>query len=59
MVCATLLPATACDETDLDLTVGMFLWARLVLDYLTTNIFHSRHEITTAIDTLPRKLSEL
>ena len=39
--------------------LGMFLWARLVLDYLATNIFHSRHEITAAIDTLPRELSEL
>jgi hypothetical protein len=39
--------------------LGMFLWARLVLDYLATNIFHSRHEIIAAIDTLPRKLSEL
>ncbi|KAH8747114.1 NACHT domain protein [Hyaloscypha sp. PMI_1271] len=36
---------------------GMFLWARLVLDYLATNIFHNRHEITAAIDTLPRELS--
>ena len=39
--------------------LGMFLWARLVLDYLVVNIFYSRHEITAAIDTLPRKLSEL
>jgi hypothetical protein len=39
--------------------LGMFLLARLVLDYLATNIFHSRHEVTAAIDTLPRKLSEL
>jgi hypothetical protein len=39
--------------------LGMFLWARLVLDYLATNIFHSRGEITAAINTLPRKLSEL
>ncbi|KAE9369182.1 NACHT domain protein [Stipitochalara longipes BDJ] len=37
---------------------GMFLWARLVLDCLATNIFHNRHEITAAIDTLPRELSE-
>lgn len=39
--------------------LGMFLWARLVLDYLATNIFHNHHEITAAINTLPRKLSEL
>ncbi|KAH7360362.1 NACHT domain protein [Rhexocercosporidium sp. MPI-PUGE-AT-0058] len=37
---------------------GMFLWARLVLDYVATNIFHSRHEITDAINTLPRELSQ-
>ena len=37
----------------------MFLWARLVLDYLAANIFHNRGEITAAINTLPRKLSEL
>ena len=37
----------------------MFLWARLVLDYLATNLFHTRHEITAAIDTLPRELTKL
>ncbi|KAL5313042.1 hypothetical protein ACEPPN_019469 [Leptodophora sp. 'Broadleaf-Isolate-01'] len=51
------------DLTDLGRSVarkadGMFLWARLVIDYLATNIFHSCHEITAAIDTLPHKLSE-
>ncbi|KAI0466178.1 hypothetical protein F4859DRAFT_334509 [Xylaria cf. heliscus] len=35
---------------------GMFLWARLVLDYLTHNIFYSSQEIREAVDTLPRKL---
>ena len=37
----------------------MFLWARLVLDYLATNMFFNRDEILKAADTLPRKLSEL
>ncbi|KAK3989052.1 hypothetical protein QBC44DRAFT_242404 [Cladorrhinum sp. PSN332] len=37
---------------------GMFLWARLVLDYLSTNIFYNREEILRAADSLPRKLSE-
>jgi hypothetical protein len=37
----------------------MFLWARLVLDYLTHNMFYSSQEIRDAVDTLPRKLAEL
>ncbi|RWA04744.1 hypothetical protein EKO27_g10361 [Xylaria grammica] len=37
---------------------GMFLWARLVLDYLTNNMFYSSQEIREAVDTLPRKLAE-
>ncbi|KAI1173581.1 hypothetical protein F4777DRAFT_557344 [Nemania sp. FL0916] len=37
---------------------GMFLWARLVLDYLTHNMFYSGQEIREAVDTLPRKLAE-
>ncbi|KAI3340581.1 hypothetical protein F4824DRAFT_487048 [Ustulina deusta] len=37
---------------------GMFLWARLVLDYLTHNMFYSSQEIREAVDTLPRKLAE-
>ncbi|KAI8950616.1 hypothetical protein F4801DRAFT_590286 [Xylaria longipes] len=37
---------------------GMFLWARLVLDYLTHNIFYKSQEIQEAVDTLPRKLAK-
>lgn len=37
----------------------MFLWARLVLDYLSTNIFYSLEEVRQAVDVLPNKLSEL
>ncbi|KAK4164614.1 hypothetical protein QBC43DRAFT_352703 [Cladorrhinum sp. PSN259] len=37
---------------------GMFLWARLVLEYLATGIFYTRQEVLTAANTLPRKLSE-
>ncbi|KAH6983392.1 hypothetical protein BKA56DRAFT_583622 [Ilyonectria sp. MPI-CAGE-AT-0026] len=37
---------------------GMFLWARLVLEYLTTNMFVKKAEVMDAVDTLPRKLSE-
>ncbi|KAI0876953.1 hypothetical protein GGS24DRAFT_512713 [Hypoxylon argillaceum] len=37
---------------------GMFLWARLVLEYLTHNIFYSGQEIRDAVDILPRKLAE-
>lgn len=37
----------------------MFLYARLVLDYLSTNIFYSGEEVKTSIDHLPDKLSDL
>ncbi|KAK6537155.1 hypothetical protein TWF694_011352 [Orbilia ellipsospora] len=37
---------------------GMFLWARLVLDYIASNMFYKREEITAAIKTLPRELSK-
>lgn len=37
----------------------MFLWARLVLEYLATNMFFGRDEIIKAADLLPRKLSKL
>ncbi|KAK0658014.1 hypothetical protein B0T16DRAFT_319952 [Cercophora newfieldiana] len=36
---------------------GMFLWARLVLEYLATNMFVQKNEVLGAIDTLPRELS--
>ncbi|KAI9768489.1 MAG: hypothetical protein M1840_004899 [Geoglossum simile] len=35
---------------------GMFLYARLVLDYLTTNIFYSRDELKESIYQLPQTL---
>lgn len=38
---------------------GMFLWARLVLDHLSRNLIYNRQEFETAVDTLPRELSEL
>ncbi|KAH8803560.1 hypothetical protein F5884DRAFT_904077 [Xylogone sp. PMI_703] len=37
---------------------GMFLYARLVLDYLATNIFYSGHEIKTSVNQLPKTLSD-
>lgn len=37
----------------------MFLWARLVLEYLGTNIFFAREEILSAADSLPKRLSDL
>jgi archaellum biogenesis ATPase FlaH len=37
---------------------GMFLYARLVLDYLSTNIFYSGDEMKTAVQDLPPTLSE-
>ncbi|KAL5089356.1 hypothetical protein Trisim1_005643 [Trichoderma cf. simile WF8] len=37
---------------------GMFLWARLVLEYISSNIFYSRDEVLCSVNMLPRKLSE-
>ncbi|KAI1131060.1 hypothetical protein F5Y10DRAFT_262625 [Nemania abortiva] len=37
---------------------GMFLYARLVLDYLASNIFYSGAEMKSSIDELPRGLTE-
>lgn len=37
----------------------MFLWARLVVDYLSTNIFKSCEEVRRAVDLLPVELGEL
>lgn len=37
----------------------MFLYARLVLDYLSKNIFFSGKEMKASIDALPEELSEL
>ena len=37
----------------------MFLWARLVLDYLATNMLFNRDEVMRAPEILPRQLSEL
>lgn len=38
---------------------GMFLYARLVLDYLSSNIFVCGEELRRSINQLPKKLSEL
>ncbi|KAL7967437.1 hypothetical protein HDV63DRAFT_396365 [Trichoderma sp. SZMC 28014] len=37
---------------------GMFLWARLVLEYISSNIFYDREEVLRSVDMLPRQLSE-
>ncbi|KAK1948821.1 hypothetical protein LY78DRAFT_751832, partial [Colletotrichum sublineola] len=37
---------------------GMFLWARLVLNYLTNNLFVRKCEVIDAVNTLPRELKE-
>ncbi|KAI8722914.1 NACHT domain-containing protein [Fusarium sp. LHS14.1] len=37
---------------------GMFLWARLVLDYLASNMFLRREEILSAADALPQALQQ-
>ncbi|UPK96932.1 hypothetical protein LCI18_007867 [Fusarium solani-melongenae] len=37
---------------------GMFLYARLVMDYLASNIFYSGDEIKQSVNQLPKKLAE-
>ncbi|CEI70590.1 hypothetical protein FVEN_g920 [Fusarium venenatum] len=37
---------------------GMFLYARLVMDYLSSNLFFSRQEIKESVNQLPRKLGD-
>lgn len=37
----------------------MFLWARLVLDYLANNMFLQREEVLSAPEALPRALQQL
>jgi len=37
----------------------MFLWARLVLQYIAKNMFYTKEEIIGALQSLPRELSEL
>ncbi|KIL88700.1 hypothetical protein FAVG1_07948 [Fusarium avenaceum] len=37
---------------------GMFLYARLVMDYLTTNVFFSGDEIKNSVKQLPQKLGD-
>jgi hypothetical protein len=44
---------------DLKSILGMFLYARLVLDYLSTNIFLHHKELRDSIDHLPKELSDL
>lgn len=38
---------------------GMFLYARLVLDYLSANIFINGTQLRESVDALPKELSEL
>lgn len=37
----------------------MFLYARLVLDYLSTNVFYSCDEIKASVNQLPEKINDL
>lgn len=37
----------------------MFLYARLVMDYLASNIFFSGEEIKKSVNQLPQKLTDL
>jgi len=46
-------------RTETNRNTGMFLYARLVLDYLSSNIFFNGEEIKRDVYKLPAKLSEL
>lgn len=37
----------------------MFLWAKLVMEYINKNLFYHRDEILKAAISLPRELGEL
>ncbi|KAL7936950.1 hypothetical protein V8C35DRAFT_320598 [Trichoderma chlorosporum] len=37
---------------------GMFLWAKLVMQYISKNLFYRRDEVLEAANTLPRELSQ-
>lgn len=37
----------------------MFLYARLILDYVSSNVFIRSEELRQSINKLPKKLSEL
>lgn len=37
----------------------MFLYARLVMDYIATNIFYDGDEIKQSVNQLPKKLGDL
>lgn len=39
--------------------LGMFLYARLVLDYISSNLFVRSEELNSAIQQLPRELADL
>lgn len=39
--------------------IGMFLYARLVLDFICSNIFIRDQELRESIDHLPKELSDL
>ncbi len=48
-----------CPELMKCVMVGMFLWATLVLNYLSANFFYTGDEFMKAIDSLPRELTAL
>lgn len=57
------LTVSCCDANNLyqslTLSKGMFLYARLVLDYLSRNIFYTYGEIKDSMDQLPEELTDL
>lgn len=46
-------------KTSTNAARGMFLYARLVLDYLSINVFMNEEEIQSSLDLLPARLTDL
>lgn len=47
------------EETIVRKADGMFLWARLIADVLSSDVFFDAQEMRTAIDTMPKELTAL
>lgn len=41
------------------MAIGMFLWAKLVMEFISKNFFYNREEILEAASKLPRELGKL
>jgi hypothetical protein len=54
-----LVPHTNAIALVINISKGMFLYARLVLDYLSKNVFYNCKEIKASVNQLPEKINDL